>query len=445
MHAFEGINELNKALGDIARYDQGKGPVIMDAKKAIGAPVMADLAYTSAFGTEEMKKMAREVIFGLADALNIQRKSTFNLYKAIGKGEVEGFTVPAINLRALAYNSAKAVFKAAKAVDARTIITEIARSEIGYTDQPPQEYAASVMAAAIFEGYEGPIFLQGDHFQTNRKRYFEDPDKEVQAIKDLIKQAIEAGFYNIDVDTSTLVEIEKPDLKAQQYLNSHVCAELTKYIRSIQPDDINVTVGGEIGEIGGKNSTEEDLIAFVDQFHELVGDMPGISKIAVQTGTAHGGVVLPDGTIAKVKVDFDVLERLGKLAREKYGIGGVVQHGASTLPEDMFDKFVEVRTLEIHLATQFQNIIYDLMPDELREEIYAYLEKEKRSEWKEGWTREQFLYKTRKRAIGPFKKAIWDMPQDVIDQIEEQLYEKFLRLFKLLGLEGTSEKVKPYI
>jgi len=48
-----------------------------------------------------------------------------------------------------------------------------------------------------------------------------------------------------------------------------------------------------------------------------------------------------------------------KVAREKYKMGGTVQHGASTLPDEMFHKFKEHGAVEVHLATGFQNLIFD--------------------------------------------------------------------------------------
>lgn len=437
------IQEIQRTLGDSVKID-GESIAVLNTS-AIKSDIWADMAYTGTFGNSEAKDLSRKVIFAVGDALGIQRKSVHNLYMAIGQGEIGGFSMPAINLRAITFHSAVAVFRAAKKLNLGAVIMEIARSEIGYTDQPPMEYAANVVAAAIATGWNRPVFLQGDHFQANRKKYFEDPGKEVTAIKDIVARAIDAGFYNIDVDSSTLVDISKKDLRAQQELNSRVCADITRFIREISPRGITVSVGGEIGEIGGTNSNEADMDAFMAGFLEYAGDIETISKMAVQTGTAHGGVVLADGSIAKVKLDFDVLDRLGRKAREKYHIGGVVQHGASTLPEDMFDHFPRVKTLEVHLATQFQNLVYDYMPGDLKNEIYAWLEKEKKAEWKEGWTREQFLYKTRKRAIGAFKKQIWDMPTQVIDGITQVLETKFTHLFKLLGMENTADKITPYL
>ncbi len=53
-------------------------------------------------------------------------------------------------------------------------------------------------------------------------------------------------------------------------------------------------VGGEIGEVGGHNSTEEELRAYLDGFKAKLskhGKLTGLSKISIQTGTSHGGVV----------------------------------------------------------------------------------------------------------------------------------------------------------
>jgi hypothetical protein len=83
---------------------------------------------------------------------------------------------------------------------------------------------------------------------------------------------------------------------------------------------------------------------------------------------------------------------------------GAVQHGASTLPDEAFDRFPAIGTAEIHLATGFQNIIYDSpnLPKSLRNQIYDYLNENMASERKSTDTDEQFLYKTRKkRASAP--------------------------------------------
>ncbi|MBN1353712.1 MAG: class II fructose-bisphosphate aldolase, partial [Candidatus Omnitrophica bacterium] len=352
--------------------------------------IAVDLALAE--NVAEKKKLAG-IIMDTAYEKGIYPWSINDFYMARGRGEFGGFTVPAINLRVLTYDLARAIFRVAKRLNTGTFIFEIAKSEMGYTDQIPSEYVSMCLAAAITEDFSGPVFIQGDHFQAKEKNYTQDPDKEAGALKKLIKEAIRAGFYNIDIDSSTLVNLSKPTTKEQQLHNYKVCAELTKFIREIQPPELNVSVGGEIGEVGGKNSTPEELRVFMEGYREHIGkSIKGISKISIQTGTSHGGVVLPDGTVKEIKLDFDTLKNLSKLAREEFGMAGAVQHGASTLPNDAFGKFPEVETAEVHLATQFQNMVYDSknFPEKLREKIYDWIKENLTAEKGKDQTEEQF-------------------------------------------------------
>jgi fructose/tagatose bisphosphate aldolase len=346
-----------------------------------------------------------------------------------------------MNLRALSFHAARAVFKAARKLDAGALIFEIARSEIGYTDQRPAEYATNILGAAIAEGYQSPVFIQGDHFQVSAKRYASSPEDELAAVETLTREAIEAGFYNIDVDTSTLVDLSRATVREQQEINSNLSAYFTRLIRAVEPEGITVSVGGEIGEVGGQNSTEEELRAYMDQYNEAVSGQAGLSKISIQTGTSHGGVVLPDGSIAKVSVDFDTLYHLSQVARDEYGMAGAVQHGASTLPEEAFGKFADCEACEVHLATNFQTMLYQRLPDGLRQEMYAYLDKNHSGERKPDWTDEQFYYKTQKQAIGPFKKDLWNMDGADLAKISGAWEAKFYQLFSLLRVADTKKYV----
>lgn len=407
------------------------------------------LVEEAVFGSDSrVKEEGQRRIRELAFDQGIFPASIQSLYEAAGKGLYSGITVPAINIRGITYYVARAVFRAALKDRVGAFIFEIARSEIGYTGQRPGEYAACVLAAAIKEGFKGPVFLQGDHFQVNPGRYSSEPEKELNAIKELIGEAVSAGFFNIDVDASTIVDLGRQTLEEQQEKNCQVTADMTRFIRGIEPEGITISVGGEIGEVGKRNSTVEDLRAFMSGYLSLLGsDVKGISKISVQTGTAHGGVVLPDGSIASVKLDFNTLGELSRAAREEYGMGGAVQHGASTLPDEAFDKFPEVGTLEVHLATGFQNIIYDspYFPRELLNVIYRHLWDKYSAERKQGETEEQFLYKTRKRAFGDFKKEMWNLPEENLKGVGETLEERFSLLFQKLNVLETEGLISRFV
>jgi fructose/tagatose bisphosphate aldolase len=393
------------------------------------------------------KRQLAKKIFDNAYEEGIYPSSIHDFYMARGRGKFGGFTVPAINLRSMTYDLARAIFRVGEKNGSGAFIFEIARSEIGYTDQAPIEYASMVLAAAIRESYSGPVFIQGDHFQVNVAKFKENPDKEIESLQALIGDVISSGFYNIDIDSSTLVDVSKPDLKEQQRLNYEVCARLTKVIRRVESRGITISVGGEIGEIGHQNSTPEDLHAFMAGLEDkLDKGLAGISKISVQTGTTHGGVVLPDGSIAQIKLDFNTLKTLSEIARREYGLAGAVQHGASTLPPEAFNKFVECGTAEVHLATAFQNMIYESehFPEDLKKRMYEWLRVNVAIEAKQGETEEQFIYKTRKKALGQFKKEIMGLPQQTRDAIAAEIETKFDFLFKQLNVVNKRALVNKY-
>ena len=408
------------------------------------------LVRKAVFGTEDEKAHARWQIWEMGQKAGVRPASIHELYLARGRGEVPAFTTPAMNVRIMSYDTGRAIFRAAKKLDAGAIICEIARSEIAYTDQRPAEYVAVMTAAALREGFVGPLFIQGDHVQVNAKKYAADPDTELKALRSLIEEELHAGFYNIDVDTSTLVDLSKPNLDEQQRTNYERAAELTKFIREQEPDGVTVSVGAEIGEVGGKNSDVHELKAFMDGYNRTLKKMgvgAGISKISVQTGTSHGGVVLPDGSIAKVQLDLEALKALSRDARAKYGLGGAVQHGASTLPAEAFSQFPQCEAIEIHLATNFQTIVMDhpALPKDLRREVNEWVKTEAKEEWKKGDSEEQFLYKSRKKAIGPFKKQFWNLPEDVRARIGADLEKTFTFLFEQLRVKGTRAVTDKYV
>jgi fructose/tagatose bisphosphate aldolase len=441
------VNDLLTVFDNSVAFEHGEIRILDEAKLRKNIHFLAEI---SALETGPRQGWARYLTRVIALKLGIYPASIQELYMARGRGEVpQSFAVPAVNLRVLSFEAASAIFHAANQIDASAMIFEIARSEMVYTDQRPSEYTTSVLAAAIAQGYRGPVFFQGDHFQVSAKRYATDSDTELEALRALMRESVAAGFFNIDVDTSTMVDLSQNTIPAQQSLNTELSAMFTYYIRSIQPEGITISVGGEIGEVGGHNSTEEELRAYLDGYHEELAtkssSVPGLSKISIQTGTSHGGVVLPDGTIAQVTVDFDTLRKLSRVARSVYGMGGAVQHGASTLPESAFGKFVEAEACEVHLATNFMNMFYDRISDSFRQEIYAYLDKNNAADRKPDMTTEQFYYKTRKSAVGPFKKQSWQLPQEERDVIRNAWEEQFAKLFHLLGLAGTRKYVEKFI
>jgi fructose/tagatose bisphosphate aldolase len=446
-HVATSIADLLGNLAGIAHIDGDR--LVIDDEARFRAQAAADLAWTAAFTADESTAEAvRWIVWEASQALGAHSASIQELYMARARGELSGFTVPAINIRAQTFDMARTFYETAARADVGAVIFELARSEQTYTFQRPMDYATSVLAGAIAAGWKAPVFIQGDHYQFNAKKYAADPETMTEEIRRACRLAIDAGYRNIDIDSSTLVDLSKPNLDEEQKENYLRAAELTALIRGLEVDGVTVSVGGEIGEVGKVNSTPEELKAYLDGYTaELAARAPGakgLSKVSVQTGTSHGGVPLPGGGVAEVKLDFAVLARLGEVART-YGLAGAVQHGASTLPEALFHRFPEVETAEIHLATGFQNSLYEhpAFPADLMAEIYAWCQGNAADERKADQTEDQFLYSTRKKAIGPFKRQIWDLATK--DEILASQGAKIGYLFEQLRVPGTLALVEKYV
>jgi len=124
-----------------------------------------------------------------------------------------------------------------------------------------------------------------------------------------------------------------------------------------------------------------------------------------------------------------------------------VQHGASTLPPDAFDAFPRVGACEIHLATNFQNMVYEHpgFPAALKDEMYAWVREHAQEERKPKDTEEQFLYKARKKALGPFKRQMWDLGDAARRAIGQTLEEQFTFLMGKLKIGDTAPVVARFV
>jgi len=439
--------ELLEALAGSAHLDGDR--LVIDDEAAFRDTGVRDLAWTAAFSTDDATTAAAQwLVWEASQELGARSASIQSLYEARARGEVSAFTVPALNLRTQTFDMARTVYESAAAADVAAVILELARSEQTYSFQRPIDYATSVLAGAIAAGWRRPVFIQGDHYQFNAKKYADDPEAMTEEIRRACRLAVDAGYRNIDIDSSTLVDLSKPNVDEQQRENYTRAAELTALVRTLESDGVTISVGGEIGEVGTQNSTVEELRAYLDGYRrELEARAPGatgISKVSVQTGTSHGGVPLPDGGVAEVKLDFEVLRELGDVARE-YGLAGAVQHGASTLPDDLFHRFPAVETSEIHLATGFQNIVYEhpSFPEPLGRDIEAWVMANCADERKPGQTDQQFVYSTRKKALGPFKRQLWELESK--DEILAAQRRKISYLFTELRVNDTRAMVERYV
>lgn len=366
-------------------------------------------------------------------------------YRALAGGRVAPATVPAVNVRGLTYDLARAAWRAAGAVDAAPLIFELAPGESAAGDQLFVEYVALVLAAAVREGYRGPVFFQGDHFHVEAHAGAAD----LAGVNALCREALAAGMCQIDVDAADLEPAAEGDNAHRA--NAAATAAVTAFIRRCAPG-ADVVVGGEVGVIGGQNTTPDDLHAFMAAFQEaLPAGLDGLGKISVQTGTRHGGRVLADGSVGVMPLDLSLVARLSRVAREAYGLPGVVQHGASTLTLEQLGQLPAAGAIEVHLATAIQNMVFDhdAFPTPLRRRMAAALggEEGQRAEQDAGddegqaLTEAQRFYHNRWRAWGDFKRELWLMPRAVRREIAGTVEAWFADLFRALQVAGRREEV----
>jgi hypothetical protein len=277
------VGELRNLLDGIAHVDGER--LVIDDVETFRESGIKDVVWSATFSEDvAVVEAARWIVWEASQELGCPSASIHDLYMARSRGEYSGWTQPAINLRTQVFDMVAAGCRAAAELGAGSPIWELARSEQAYTYQRPGEYITSVLAGAIHAAWQGPVFVQGDHYQWNASNYAADPDKVTKALHEATLNAMSVGYGNIDIDSSTLVDLGFDTLDAQQQVNYTRAAELAAVIRENQ--ELVVSIGGEIGEVGKENSTPDELRAYLDgfdrEFRSRVGDdVVGLSKVSV--------------------------------------------------------------------------------------------------------------------------------------------------------------------
>lgn len=404
-------------------------------------------AETAALGGAEPRALAIWAIRQAAQAAGIASCSIQDLYVARAGGKWSGMTVPAMNLRGATFDTCRAAFRAARDLDAGLFIFEQSVGEALYAEQTPAEFTAAVLAAALREGYHGPVFLQADHDQIDAKAFRADRGAEIARLERIMRDQVAGGFCNIDIDASTVVDLSLPSVREQQRLNAELTAHFTEFVRSIEPEGVTISLGAEIGEVGHENTTPEEvrefMATYLSDLRARGRDLVPVSKISINTGTYHGGKMRADGTLAPVNVDYALLREVSDLCRASFGMAGVVQHGASTLPGAQLAKLAETGAVEVHLALGFNNLIFDhpALPQALRDQIRDYTFTNHAHERAAGETDAQFFYNTRKKAWRVMKRPFWDMAAEPKAAIMASLQGMFRDMFTWMRVGGTRELV----
>ncbi|NPV56932.1 MAG: aldolase [Anaerolineae bacterium] len=401
-------------------------------------------ARTVALAPAPQRAKAAASLQHAAGELGVYPASIAPVYRALADGTLPPMTVPAFNIRGMTYELARAIWRTSMALKAGPLLFELAPSESIVGDQLFEEYTALILAAAVREGYRGPVFLQGDHFSI-------DSMEAIAPTLELAKRVVRCGFYQIDIDASHLFDPGGANLAEFHQPNAQATAQVISQLRQFKPAGEFLTLGGEVGEIGGRNTTTSDLEAFYDAVISLLPPATrGLDKISAQTGTTHGGIVLTDGTTGQMPVNFDLAAALAGQARA-LGISGLVQHGASTMSLVDLAKLPASGVVEVHLATQIQNIVFDheSFPAALLEKMKAHQTVGGSAEGDQDENTErlselQRFYKARWAAWGPFKRELLDLPTESLETICDSLGAWVADVFRALRIAGNAGVLERY-
>ena len=154
------ISDLLTRHKAIFELSKGGSIVLKNPQKFV-SQTLDQLVGNAVFGeSEEVRSAARWIIRRAGLELGVVPSSLQGLHEARGRKECKGFTVPAINVRGLSYDVARAVFRVALHLKAGAFIFELTRRESHYTDQRPAELAAVVIGGTP-RGLRGPCLHPG--------------------------------------------------------------------------------------------------------------------------------------------------------------------------------------------------------------------------------------------------------------------------------------------
>ena len=224
-------------------------------------------------------------------------------------------------------------------------------------------------------------------------------------VKALAKKAVAAGYWNIDIDTSTLVTLAPPSLDEQQRENYLRSAMLTKFIRDLEPEGVTISLGGEIGEVGEKNSTVPELDAYIHGYKVAPGRFGRLRRAEQDQWSprAQPTAEFCCRTAARPRWRWISIRCetwasapafMVPAARSSMAPARCRMKCSTTFPRR--------RRLRFHLATGFTSTFLDhpSLPESLRQEMYVHLDAHHADE--RGANDSDFVFhlKTRKKALG---------------------------------------------
>jgi len=337
---------------------------------------------------------------------------------------------------------AKAVFKAAKDLDA-ALIMELARTEcnhkVGYTGLTPQTFSQNLKKANKEVGHDIWI-LHADHIQIKK-----GTEEEIAEVKNLIKAQIKAGYTSFAIDASHLFNFEGKTVEEELAPNLKATIEVGKFIQKNAKGDFGLEV--EVGEIGRTDkegmvlTKPEEAVTYIKKLKEA-GINPNL--IAIANGSTHGNIYDENGNpIAQTTINIEQTQAVAKALRDNGFDVRIAQHGITGTPLEIIkDKFPHGDILKGNVATLFQNIVFDALKkyhNNLWQEMFDWVQTNKPIEGKKP---EEIFGKNGKHAVKVFFDKIYSMSDECKKEVEEKSYKAACDHIRAFNAEGSASIVR---
>ena len=430
----EGVRQY-RDLGDFRRrtvgilhVEPGEPQIwVLNKERVWAESVVDNMLATALFSdSDALRADFRALILQLGKEMGNPPGSVHAAYESRVGGGDQGLPVPAVAFPVLTYDAARAAFRAMRRTSQKSVVFKTSVPEMENVGQWLGEFSVSVIAASVkeqrtAEGW-GPVYLQAELPTVQRQAYEDDPDGVVRRLTEQIDGAVNAGIYNLSVNAASLINYDRKTAQARQRLNGRVTAACFRYIRSVEPKQMRISVNASLGELSGIDPREDSRALLRRIEKESDGnDLPELTMISACPESTE---VQSDETI----LDTATLRELAAYGREKLGIIGVLWHCPASLSAEQVPQLSEYGVVEYHPPLDLQEYIltHARLPQKLsvliRDHSTASQPIPDASHPAEAsWRRMPPQHLWKKKA--PAKRAILDDVEQVLSALFESLQE----------------------
>ncbi len=299
--------------------------------------------------------------------------------------------------------SIKPILAAVRDLDS-VVAIELAKTESFdpcYTGISPDELAKLVEKYADEVG-DPTYFLHEDHNTFGRAGGSEEEKRKTEEFRDI---GLENGFTSFSVDASYL--------PLQQNLEATL-----EFARPIVEKGMGLEV--EVGEIKEAAISEVGESAYFVQRLTEEGIQPSV--LAISNGSKHGHYEEQKWPHIHLRRTYDIARAI-----KQYGVNGIAQHGTSGTSLQILHQFPEHEIKKANVATNFQDIVVDNLPQNLRQEM---------EEWAKDHDKSSIKYSFHK-----YREQMMNIEQEAKERIYQQTYERATEYLRAFNAKGLADQV----